>query len=78
MRRRCHACQIRYPQSRLGLCRRCEREVTVPMTLPERLALNLRNRLHGEWSAHAPLEGQPLRTRVDDGVTFDVMWDGTR
>jgi hypothetical protein len=63
----CHRCSQRYPQSSLGLCRRCEREqgITRQIQVVEReaeMALELVERTSRELTI--------------DGQTFEVVWDG--
>jgi predicted amidophosphoribosyltransferase len=77
----CNACQQRWSQSRLGLCRRCERETGADdRTLFERERETLeRQRARRPAAAPAPVPApQSLYVRQVDGVEFDVVWDGRR
>jgi hypothetical protein len=75
----CTSCQARWRQSKLGLCRTCENDQRNRVSTIERDAARLeaqRQRL-AALERREGAEHRPLRTRVIDGVAYDVTWDGT-
>ncbi len=76
---RCDHCGIRWPQSRLGLCRRCERTLGVDdRSIFERDQAR-RERAQARWESlyHAAPVNSSRRTVAVNGVEYEIIWDGS-
>jgi hypothetical protein len=78
-RRNCQRCGLRWVQAR-GLCRTCERQTGADTrtTFERELDAYMRRQTQGLHVARvAPRPARVNPIVVVDGVTFEVMWDGT-
>jgi predicted amidophosphoribosyltransferase len=75
----CKRCGVRYKQFN-GLCRQCGRElgVVTPLMvqLRRRLIRPAPDFLLSIAPQRAPVDPPPIRTRIIDGVEYDIVWDG--